>query len=61
MSEQQAQTPRQPVQQQQQSQSAPEPVGQMVDAFDAQFKTIGIGAVSAAACIARNKPGQRQF
>lgn len=60
MSEQQStQAPRQPVQQQQQQQSVSEPVGQMVDALDAQYKTIGIGAVSAA-CIARRKV-ERQF
>lgn len=59
MSEQQpTKAPRQPVQQQQQ-QSVSEPIGQMVDALDAQYKTIGIGAVTAA-CIARRKT-ERQF
>lgn len=60
MSEHETKAPRQPVQQQQ-TQSVSEPVGQMVDAFDAQYKTIGIGAVSAAACIKRRKPVDRQF
>ena len=60
MSEQQAtKAPGQAVEQLQQ-QSVSEPVGQMVDTFDKQYKTIGIGAV-AGACSARHKASQRQF